>query len=149
MKEMDFPITWDSETLEGAIPGLCDEIGYDKNLSAKISNHGAPRFLFQETKMSIEYSMDVDVFDEHYDKWYLTMTMHNITIDFDVQVDNMTLLTHWNSIQMSHAEISKSEHTSNLDNDFAQRTMTDYFNNVWIFVLPWVNEFHPMNINKF
>jgi hypothetical protein len=45
---------------------LCDKIGYDKNLSARFKNIGAPRFVFNNEEMSITYSMQVEVFDEEF-----------------------------------------------------------------------------------
>lgn len=48
-----FPIDWTSTELEGALPSLCDNIGYDVPLSAKFMNRGAPRFIFNKDEMSI------------------------------------------------------------------------------------------------
>ena len=42
--ENKFPIEWTSSQLEGAIPDLCEYVGYDMPLSARFKNLGAPVF---------------------------------------------------------------------------------------------------------
>jgi len=49
--EYDFPLDFTSTTLDSAVPGLVDVVGYDKNLSAIFFNNGAPRFIFTPDEM--------------------------------------------------------------------------------------------------
>ena len=44
MKNNSFPIDWTSSQLEGAIPELCEFVGYDMPLSPRFKNLGAPIF---------------------------------------------------------------------------------------------------------
>lgn len=44
MKNNSFPIDWTSSQLEGAIPELCEFVGYDMPLSSRFKNLGAPIF---------------------------------------------------------------------------------------------------------
>ena len=53
----NFPIPWTSTQLEGAIPNLCDAIGYDVPLSVTFVNEGAPKFVFRRDEMSIKFNM--------------------------------------------------------------------------------------------
>lgn len=78
LESVDFPIRWDSTNLENAVPDLTDYIGYDVPLSARIRNMGAPRFIFNRHEMIIVYSMAVEVWDEHFDNWVVTIEYHDI-----------------------------------------------------------------------
>ena len=60
----NFPLDFTSTVLDSAVPGLVDVIGYDINLSARVFNNGAPRFIFSENEMFVTYSLAVDIYDE-------------------------------------------------------------------------------------
>ena len=45
--ENKFPVDWTTTNLEGAVSGLCEYVGYDKNLSARFRNLGAPKYMFK------------------------------------------------------------------------------------------------------
>ena len=53
LKKVQFPIRWDSTTLEQFIPDLTDYIGYDVPLSARMRNIGAPRFIYNKENIII------------------------------------------------------------------------------------------------
>lgn len=65
------PFDWTSTQLEGAIPNLCDTIGYDVPLSLVFVNDGAPLFKFHPEEMSIKFNMDVQVWDEGFTKNFM------------------------------------------------------------------------------
>jgi hypothetical protein len=48
LRDVDFPIRWDSNTLESFIPDFTSYVGYDVPLSARIKNLGAPRFVLNK-----------------------------------------------------------------------------------------------------
>lgn len=141
-----FPIAFTSTQLEGAIPDLCDFIGYDVPLSGRFKNVGAPRFVFNNEAMTIKYSMEVEVWDEAFTKQYLTLTYHDIVIDFDMKLKDMHLRTEWHKIQMSHAEV-RSDIVTTLAKTRANAKVTNYFNWAFDLIVPWVNELHPTNVS--
>jgi hypothetical protein len=53
----NFPIDLTSTQLEGAIPSLCDIVGYDVPLSLTFMNEGAPKFVFNKDVMSVKFNM--------------------------------------------------------------------------------------------
>jgi hypothetical protein len=42
-----FPVEWTSTNLDGPVSGLGAHIGFDKNLSARFRNVGAPKYTFK------------------------------------------------------------------------------------------------------
>jgi len=61
-----FPIDWTSTQLEGAIPSLCDAIGFDVKLSSRFKNKGAPKFVFKREEMSIKFDMIMELYDKDF-----------------------------------------------------------------------------------
>ena len=79
MKKNGFPLEMTTNQMEGAIPMFTKYAGYDKEISAKFKNIGAPRFIFDEDKqMSINFSMEVDLYDEFFDNKLATLQFQNI-----------------------------------------------------------------------
>jgi len=142
-----FPIAFTSTQLEGAIPDLCDFIGYDVPLSGRFKNAGAPRFVFNDEAMTIKYSLEVEVWDEGFTKQYLTLIYHDVSIDFDMKLEGMTLVTDWRQIQMSHAEV-RSDIVTTLAKTHANAKVTNYFNWAFDMIVPWVNEYHPAGVSN-
>jgi hypothetical protein len=69
MKKNGFPLEMTSNQLEGAIPQFTKYVGFDKEISLKLKNVGAPRFIFDDDKqMSITFSMEVDLYDEFFEQ---------------------------------------------------------------------------------
>ena len=93
--------------------------------------------------------MDCDIYDEHFQKKYMTLTFNNVTIATNMRLDGMTLLTDWKTVQMANTEVSESDYIKNLDRAHAGKTATDYFNYTFYFILPWVNENHPADVTAF
>lgn len=148
LESVDFPIRWDSTNLENAVPDLTDYIGYDVPLSARIRNMGAPRFIFNRHEMIIVYSMAVEVWDEHFDNWVVTIEYHDIQIDFEMWLEGYNVTTWWNEIKMDKATIH-SDVVKNLQTTHADRLVTWYFNNMFQMILPWANKHKPYGVSSF
>ena len=117
MKDNSFPIDWTSTQLEGAVPSLCESIGYDVPLSTKFSNEGAPRFIFSQNEMQIHYDMMVEVWDQEYRTRFLDLHFHELVIKFKMQLlSNMTLMVDWESIQLQEAHINSYVQLTHPDN---------------------------------
>lgn len=106
LEDVEFPIHWDSTTLENFIPDFTSQVGYDVPLSARIKNLGAPRFIFDKEEMNIKFGMEVEVWDEDFREYFLSIKYHDVIIDFDMWLEGMNVLTDWNTIKMDHAEIN-------------------------------------------
>jgi len=92
-RKTHFPIPWDSTTLEDFIPDITDFIGYDVPLSARFKNVGAPRFIFNREQMQVNLNMEVELWDEDYQDYFLTIKYHDVHIDFDMWLEGMNLTT--------------------------------------------------------
>ena len=97
-EDNNFPIKWTSDNLEAAVPGLCDAVGYEKKLSSKFRNFGAPKFIFKKNLITIVFDMEVDLYDEAYENKYLTFIFRDVSIEFDARVKDTTVTTDWRSI---------------------------------------------------
>jgi len=86
--EYGFPLDFTSTTLDSAVPGLVDVIGYDVSLSARFFNRGAPRFIFTRDEMYVKYDLAVEVWDEGYTKKLFKVYYDEIEIDFKMQLNN-------------------------------------------------------------
>lgn len=92
--------------MEGAIPNLCDQIGYDKPLSLTFKNEGAPLFKFTKDEMSVKYNMIIEVYNEDYSQKYLDIHYENLFIKFKMYLEkNMTIFVDWENIEMDHAKV--------------------------------------------
>jgi hypothetical protein len=96
---MHFPIDWTSTQLEGAIPSLCDAIGFDKPLSSRFKNKGAPKFIFKKEEMSIKFDMIMELYDQNFTEHYLDVVYHGMFIKFKMDLtSDLMLLVDWESI---------------------------------------------------
>ena len=95
------PLT--STNLEAAIPGLCDSIGYDVQLSARFKNNGAPRFVFKHNELTAKFDLNVDYFDKDFKKHYFTVYYKNVEVDARVKLIDHVLDTEWNDIRLGSA----------------------------------------------
>lgn len=62
-------------------------------------------------------------------------------------LEDMNVLTDWNTIQMERAEI-KSDLVKNLERTHADKRVTDFFNYAFNMIIPWANEFHPYGVSS-
>lgn len=142
------PFDWTSTQLEGAIPNLCDSIGYDVPLSLVFVNDGAPLFKFHPEEMSIKFNMDVQVWDEGFTKNFMDIHFDELLIKFDMKLaKNLTLFVDWETIQMRDARVVP--HIELEDQQMDNKVVRDYFNWVFMELLPWANEFHPPSVTRF
>ena len=140
MKANGFPIEMTSNQLEGAIPQFTKYVGEDVSLSAIFKNIGAPKFIFDGDKeISIQFSMEVDLYDEFYDNLFATLQFFDVIIEFDMWLDGMTLNFNWNNIQMGKASVGSARVPADVleDND-ADQHVEDYFNWSFDLILPWL-----------
>jgi len=91
--------------------------------------------------------MEVEVWDEDFSDNFLTIKYHDVDIDFDIWLEDMTVLTYCNSIKMDHAEIS-SDLVKNLERTHANKRVTRFFNQAFDMIIPWANEFHPKGVTS-
>lgn len=54
----------------------------------------------KKNKLKIVYSLEVGVYDENFQKEYVTIKYHDIEIDFQMKLEGMILMTEWNTIKM-------------------------------------------------
>lgn len=149
-EQNNFPIKWNSDNLETAVPGLCDAVGYDKKLSAKFLNSGAPKFIFKDKEITIVFDMEVQLYDEHYENKYLSFFFRDVQIQFGAKVEGTSLTTDWRNIQMERTDVvSDLAAISKTDKEVAGKLCTKFFNTALYFILPWVNEEQPVNVNNF
>lgn len=142
LNRINFPIHWDSTNLENFIPDLTDYIGFDVPLSARFKNVGAPRFVFNREEMNIKFSMDVEVWDEDYKNYILTIRYNDVHVDFDMWLENMNIITNWNTIKMKDAMVTSSI-VKNLERGHANRKVTQFFNYAFDIIIPWINDVRP------
>lgn len=147
LEEVEFPIHWDSTTLENFIPDFTSHVGYDVPLSARIKNLGAPRFIFDKEEMNIKFGMEVEVWDEDFREYFLSIKYHDVMIDFDMWLEGMNILTDWNTIKMENAEIN-SDMLRDFERTHANKRVTQFFNYAFDLIIPWANEFHPKGVSS-
>ena len=95
-----------------------------------IQNVGAPRFLFDEDNVKIKLTLEIDIYDEAKTQKWLTLNLHEIMLDCDMWLEDMSLNLKWNSVSMDSAEI-KSDLIKVEDNGHAAKKLENYFN--WAF----------------
>jgi hypothetical protein len=78
----NFPLDFTSTTMEAAVPGLTDVIGFDVPLSARFFNRGAPKFIFTTNEMYITYNLAADIFNEDYSRRLFKVYYDNVEIKF-------------------------------------------------------------------
>jgi len=83
-----FPLDFTSTTLEAAVPGLTDIIGFDVPLSARFFNRGAPRFIFTKDEMYVTYNLAVDIFTEDFSRKLFKVHYDNVEVKFDMVLEN-------------------------------------------------------------
>ena len=93
---MDFPLDFSSTTMEAAVPGLTDIIGFDVPLSGRFFNNGAPKFIFNKNEMYITYNLAADIYNEDYSEKLFKVYYDNVEIKFDMELDkNFNLNVAW------------------------------------------------------
>ena len=102
---LNFPIEWTSTQLEGAVPGLCNVIGYDVKLNTRWMNNGAPRFIFNKDEMKIKFDMIVEVYNEEYNQMFMEIHYNGMEIDFGMKLSDTKLMVNWQNITLDSAEI--------------------------------------------
>ena len=137
-----------SDSLENAIPGLTDAIGYDVKLSARFKNVGAPRIEFKKHRTLIHYSMVVEIFDEDFEQKYLDIVFNEVNVEMRLHLQDMLISTEWNSVTMKNAEVH-SDLLPDINKDRANKAVTDFFNGSLFFILPWINENPIKNVSQF
>jgi hypothetical protein len=106
----NFPLDFTSTTMEAAVPGLTDVIGFDVPLSAKFTNRGAPRFVFTKDEMYITYNLVADIYNEDFSKRLFKIHYDNIEIKFDMELNNnFDLSVDWEQVSMENARIENVE----------------------------------------
>lgn len=149
MVEINFPIEWTSTQLEGAVPDLCNSIGYDVPLSARFKNLGAPKFVFQPENMQINFGLEVEVWNQNFSQKFLTFKFKKVIIDFDMRLDKkMILYTTWNNLQVDDVHV-ESKYITNLARSHADKKVLQYFNWSFDLILPWVNASHQRGVSSF
>lgn len=94
--------------MEGAIPGLTDYAGYDVELSLRFKNIGAPRFYFTEDRMSVNFELKIEFFDKDFTEMLMSIDYHNITIDFNMYLEDFKILFDFNTIEMESAHVEST-----------------------------------------
>jgi len=102
----NFPLDFTSTTMEAAVPGLTDVIGFDVPMSARFYNRGAPRFIFTKNEMYVTFNLAVDYFDENFTKKMFKIYYDNVEVKFDMVLENnFELNVNWESITMEDARL--------------------------------------------
>ena len=86
--ENNFPLDFTSTTMEAAVPGLTDVLGFDEPLSARFFNRGAPKFIFSPNQMYITYNLAADIFNEDFSKRLFKVYYDNVEVKFDMTLDS-------------------------------------------------------------
>lgn len=143
--ENNFPLDFTSTTMEAAVPGLTDVIGFDIPLSARFFNHGAPRFIFSKDEMYIKYSLAVDIFTEDWSKKLFKVYYDDVEVKFDMVLDdNFHLNVEWEEVTMEAARLEDCEGLFSIrDQEKADQHMMDFFDWTLDFILPWVQVTKP------
>lgn len=147
----DFPLDFTSTTMEAAVPGLTDIIGFDVPMSAKFTNRGAPRFIFTIDEMSVMFNLDVEYYTEDYSRKLFKIHYDNILVKFDMTLENnFDLRVMWQEITMEDARIEDDQNMFTIrDQEKADQHIMDFFNWSLDFILPWVQVTKPPGLCKF
>lgn len=149
--EYDFPLDFTSTTLDSAVPGLVDVIGYDVSLSARFFTKGAPKFIFTPDKMYVKFDMAVEYWDEGFTKKLFKVYYDQIEIAFKMELkDSFNLDIDWETIAMKSARIEDCEKLFNIRHqEKANQHIMNFFNWSLDFILPWVQVSKPPGLSKF
>ena len=146
-KSINFPIEFTSTQLEGAVPGLCNSIGYDVKLDTRWSNVGAPKFIFGNGNVKVLFSMLIEVYDRAHSKQYMDIHYDGMEVDFNLALgSDMFLNIDWNKIKLARARITPH---IDLKRKLDQTTILNFFNWTFDMIVPWVKIQHPENVSKF
>lgn len=145
---VNFPIPFTTTQMDGAVPDLTNYVDFDLPLSAKFSNLGAPRFIFNKEEMSVLFDMEVEFFDEFYIEKIMTITFRDIYIDFDMWLEDMKIRFEWQTVSLGSAHV-ESTIIENLKTINADEHVVDYFNWAFQFITTWVNDNQIEGINVF
>ena len=80
----------------------------------------------------------------------MKITYHNMTVDYNMKLENFTLLLDFNTISMGSASV-ESDIILNLDKpgSKAADTVKNYFNWAFMLIVPWANEYKPEWVSSF
>lgn len=104
-----FPLDFTSTTMEAAVPGLTEVIGFDVPLSARFFNRGAPRFIFTKDEMYVTYNLAVDIYNEDFSRKLFKLYFDNVEVKFDMKLDNFLLTVDWEQVSMQNARLEDCE----------------------------------------
>lgn len=108
---MQFPIEFSTDILEGAVPHLTKYFGYDKHMSMRIKNLGAPRIIYNEKYMKILFSLEIDFFDVSFIEKIMTIQFHDVILDTKMWLEDFTLQFLWNKIEIGSATLISEKFT--------------------------------------
>lgn len=148
IKATGFPLDFTTDQMEGAIPGITDYAGYDVELSLRFKNIGAPRFFFTENEMSINFELMIEFYDKDFEEMLMSVSYHDINIDFNMYLQDFTILFDFNTISMGSAHVESSI-ILNLEQSEADQHVVNYFNYAFMVIIPWANEYHPIWVSAF
>ena len=148
IKATGFPMDFNTDQMEGAVPDISEYAGYDVELSLRIKNIGPPRFYFTENQMSINYELLVEFYDQNYEKMIMSISYHDINIDFNMYLEDFTMLCDFNDISIGSAHV-ESDIILNLEESEADKHVVNYFNYAFMMIIPWANANHPMWVSSF
>lgn len=148
IKATGFPLDFTTDQMEGAIPGITDYAGYDVELSLRFKNIGAPRFFFTENEMSINFELMIEFYDKDFEEMLMSVSYHDINIDFNMYLQDFTILFDFNTISMGSAHVESSI-ILNLEQSEADQHVVNYFNYAFLVIIPWANEYHPIWVSAF
>ena len=132
--------------MEGAIPGITDDIGYGVELSLRFKNVGAPRYYFTEDQMTINYNAIIEYYDKDFNNLIASITYNDLTIDFNMYLEDFTLKFDYNSISLGSAHVESSVVTNLKE---ADTTVENYFKYAFMVIIPWANTYHPDGFSSF
>jgi len=150
-KEYGFPLDFTSTTLDSAVPGLVDLVGYDVELSARFVNRGAPRFLFKKDEMYVIYNLTVEIWDELFSKRLFKVHYTDIETSFSMVLENsFELNVDWISVSMKSAQVDNCENLLKIRNqERANQHIVDFFTWSFDLILPWVQYKKPPGLSQF
>ena len=105
IKSLNLPLEATSNTLDGFLPGISDAVGSGLPFSMKLFNMQAPKVLFSKGRFQLLFSVQVKVFDETMAQEWMNLFLHDITLDCDVELEDMVVNLNWNQISMGSAII--------------------------------------------
>jgi len=103
-----------------------------------VKNHKAPEFHFFNNRIGIEFSVEVDLYDEHFDKLFASIVLENIYLDVNASMHQNEMHLMWNEVKLHKASVKSTYVTTTVETN-ADQHVYDYFNWLFKFIIPWVN----------